>query len=143
MAKPRDNLRPKHLLVVRARRLERTHGEARREHQEPAARENSRAQAPLQGNDQRRGDQLHGARHQHGLANRQRTMTANVGQKDGHQIDGSVEADAEHETQSASKRQVAISQRTKIDNRRRARQRPQDKCRSACPRDKKEAEDDA
>src|SRR6478609_1066559 len=67
----------------------------------------------LEGDGERRRDELRDAGDEHDLADLERAVPAHEGEKHRHQVDGAEEPDAEHKAQEAADREAAVAERRK------------------------------
>ena len=83
---------------------------AEREDQEAGRQHEARIEFGHQPADERRGQEHGGAGHEHGLADHQRVVAADLAEIDRIEVGQAVKADAEHEGKDAAEREVAVEE---------------------------------
>src|SRR5215510_4192879 len=108
-------LRPEHFVKIRGLGLNGTHRESYSKQQEAKRGQKPFVDAPHQEGRKRGNEKLRHARHQHDLADLERVVRSHVGEKDGHQIDRSEEAHAEHKAEQTTDRKITIAKGAPAD----------------------------
>ena len=91
--------------------------EAERKEREAEGGQEPAVEPPLQHHRDRRRHQLRDTGDKHDLADLECAIPPHIGQENRHQIDRSVEPDAEDEAQHRPQREVAIGEQSEVDER--------------------------